>query len=115
LLLLDEPTANVDIKTRDDVLHLLAELNRSGVTIVMTTHELNSVAAHLPSVICINRTLIAHGEPWEVFTSDNLSRTYQADLRVVRADGQILVSDAPHTIRALNGSPSGELNSVLGD
>ncbi len=53
LLLLDEPTSGVDIKTRDDILHLLADLNREGMTIVLTTHELNSVAAHLPWVVCV--------------------------------------------------------------
>ncbi len=56
LLLLDEPTSGVDIRTRDEVLHLLADLNAQGVTIVLTTHELNSVAAHLPHVVCVNRT-----------------------------------------------------------
>ncbi len=56
LLLLDEPTSGVDLKTRDEVLHLLADLNASGMTIVLTTHELNAVAAHLPWVVCVNRT-----------------------------------------------------------
>ena len=63
LLLLDEPTAGVDIKTRDDILHLLDELNHEGVTIVMTTHEINAVAAHLPWVVCVNRGIIAEGPP----------------------------------------------------
>ena len=61
LLLLDEPTAGVDIKTRDDMLHLLDELNHDGVTIVLTTHELNAVAAHLPWVVCINGGIVAEG------------------------------------------------------
>ena len=39
LLLLDEPTSGVDIKTRDDVMHLLHDLNHDGVTIIITTHE----------------------------------------------------------------------------
>jgi len=34
LLLLDEPTSGVDIKTRDDILHLLADLNGDGITVV---------------------------------------------------------------------------------
>jgi zinc/manganese transport system ATP-binding protein/zinc transport system ATP-binding protein len=41
------------------VLHLLADLNCTGMTIVMTTHELNSVAAHLPHVICVNRRIVS--------------------------------------------------------
>src|SRR5215218_5121800 len=44
LLLLDEPTASADIKTRHEILHLLADLNADGVTVVLTTHDLNSVA-----------------------------------------------------------------------
>ncbi len=100
LLLLDEPTSGVDIKTRDDVLHLLADLNGDGMTIVLTTHELNSVAAHLPWVVCVNRRVIAEGDPDDIFTSAILGQTYAADLRVVRQDGAILVADAaPHRLR----------------
>jgi zinc/manganese transport system ATP-binding protein/zinc transport system ATP-binding protein len=100
LLLLDEPTSGVDIRTRDEVLHLLADLNSQGVTIVLTTHELNSVAAHLPHVVCVNRRIIAQGDPDAVFTSEILNATYAADLRVVRQDGMVLVADAaPHRMR----------------
>lgn len=100
LLLLDEPTSGVDLKTRDDILHLLADLNREGMTIVLTTHELNSVAAHLPWVVCVNRGIIAEGSPDDIFTDAILGRTYGAELRVVRQDGMILVADAaPHRLR----------------
>ncbi|MFN8520438.1 MAG: metal ABC transporter ATP-binding protein [Chloroflexota bacterium] len=100
LLLLDEPTSGVDIRTRDEVLHLLADLNRQGVTIVLTTHELNSVAAHLPWVVCVNRRIIAEGDPDDVFTAEVLNATYDADLRIVRQDGNVLVADAaPHRMR----------------
>jgi zinc/manganese transport system ATP-binding protein len=98
LLLLDEPTSGVDIKTRDDVLHLLADLNSDGVTILMTSHELNSVAAHLPWVICLNRQIVAQGTPEEVFTSEVLSRTYGAEIMVLRKDGVTLIGDIPHTL-----------------
>jgi zinc/manganese transport system ATP-binding protein len=48
LLLLDEPTSGVDVRTRHEILHLLEELNREGVAMVLTTHDLNGIAAHLP-------------------------------------------------------------------
>ncbi len=100
LLLLDEPTSGVDLKTRDDILHLLADLNADGITILLTTHELNTVAAHLPWVVCVNGRVIAEGDPDDIFTSDILGRTYGADLRVVRQDGVVLVADAaPHRLR----------------
>ncbi len=100
LLLLDEPTSGVDLKTRDDILHLLADLNADGITIVLTTHELNTVAAHLPWVVCVNGAVIAEGDPDAIFTSEILGRTYGADLRVVRQDDVVLVADAaPHRLR----------------
>jgi hypothetical protein len=66
----------------------------------MTTHELNAVAAHLPWVVCVNRTIVAEGDPDTVFTPAILNRTYSADLRIVRQDGAVLVADAaPHRLR----------------
>jgi zinc/manganese transport system ATP-binding protein/zinc transport system ATP-binding protein len=96
LLLLDEPTAGVDIKTRDDILHLLHELNHEGTTILLTTHEINAVAAHLPRVVCINRGVIADGPPAEVFTPGVLGRTYGAEMTVVHHEGLVLVAERPH-------------------
>ena len=93
LLLLDEPTSGADIKTRHEILHLLAELNRDGITVLLTTHDLNSVAAHLPWVICLNRRIVAEGTPDEVFTPEILGRTYGAEMVVVRQGDLILVSD----------------------
>lgn len=96
ILVLDEPTASVDVKTRDDILHYLVELNREGVAIVMTTHELNAVAAHLPWVVCVNRTVMAQGHPADVFTGPILSRTFNAEMRVVPdpVTGALLVAEA---------------------
>jgi zinc/manganese transport system ATP-binding protein/zinc transport system ATP-binding protein len=96
LLLLDEPTSGVDIKTRDDVLHLLDELNHSGLTIVLTTHELNAVAAHLPWVVCVNGGVIAEGAPEQIFTTDILRRTYKADMNVIIHEGIPMVAEMPH-------------------
>jgi ABC-type Mn2+/Zn2+ transport system ATPase subunit len=96
LLILDEPTASVDVKTRDDILHLLAELNRQGVTVILSTHELNAVAAHLPWVVCVNGGIVAQGSPLEVFTAPILSRTFATEMRVIRDEvtGGLLVAEA---------------------
>ena len=93
LLLLDEPTSGVDIKTRHDVLHLLADLNHEGVTVVLTTHDLNSVAAHLPQVVCLNRRVVAHGSVANVFTPAVLQATYGSEMIVVRQGELTLIAD----------------------
>ena len=96
LLLLDEPTAGVDIKTRDDIMHLLHDLNHQGVTILMTTHEINAVAAHLPWVVCLNGRLLAQGPPAEIFTPETFRLTYNADMPVIHYEGMTLVAERPH-------------------
>jgi len=94
LLLLDEPTSGVDVVTRHDVLHLLHELNHEGIAIVLTTHDLNAVAAHLPSLVCVNGTILAQGTPTQVLTPGVLRRLYGAEMVVVNRGDMILVGDA---------------------
>ena len=96
LLVLDEPTTGVDMNTAEGVLHLLAELNRQGVTILMTTHDLNTAAAHLPWVICLNRRVIAQGPPEEIFTEEILNQTYQGEMLVIRQGDMLFVHQKPH-------------------
>jgi ABC-type Mn2+/Zn2+ transport system ATPase subunit len=95
LLLLDEPTSGVDVATRHDVLHLLDDLNRDGLAILLTTHDLNGMAAHLPHIVCLNRTVIAAGTPREVLTPDVLERTYGAPMQVLEHGGMPVVVDVP--------------------
>jgi len=94
LLLLDEPTSGVDVATRHDILHLLHELNHEGIAIVLTTHDLNAVAAHIPMLICVNGRIVAEGTPEQVLTTDVLRDLYGADMVVVNREGMILVGDA---------------------
>ncbi|HQY94621.1 metal ABC transporter ATP-binding protein [Caldilinea sp.] len=96
LLVLDEPTSGVDIRTAENILHLLAELNQQGMTILMTTHDLNAAAAHVPWLVCLNRQVIAEGPPEEIFTDEVLSRTYQSEMMVIRQEGVLLVAQKPH-------------------
>lgn len=93
LLLLDEPTSGVDVRTRHDVLHLLAELNADGLAVVLTTHDLNGIAAHLPELVCLNTTVFAVGTPHEVLTPAVLERTYGAPVEVLQHAGLPLVVD----------------------
>lgn len=95
LLLLDEPTAGVDVKTRHDILHLLHGLNHDGIAIVLTTHDLNAVAAHLPSLVCLHRRVVAAGTPAEVLTAGVLRELYGAEMIVVEQDGMLLIGDVP--------------------
>ena len=94
LLLLDEPTSGVDVATRHEVLHLLAELNDEGIGIVLTTHDLNGMAAHLPHLVCLNKHVIGVGAPADVLTPDVLERTFGAKMEVLIHGGMPVVVDS---------------------
>jgi zinc/manganese transport system ATP-binding protein/zinc transport system ATP-binding protein len=104
LLLLDEPTNGVDIKTRDEVMHLLHDLNHQGITVIMTTHEINAVAAHLPWLICLKGHVLAEGPPSQVITPETLRLTYGAEMPVIEHQGMTLVAESPHFYGRGNGS-----------
>ena len=93
ILIMDEPTSGVDVRTRHEVLHLLADLHADGLTILLTTHDLNGLAAHLPRLVCLNKRVIADGNPREVLTPDVLEATYGAPMEVLEHGGMPLVID----------------------
>ncbi len=96
LLVLDEPTTGVDMRTAESILHLLADLNRQRMTVLLSTHDLNLAGAHVPWVICLNGSVVAQGPPDEVYTDAILSETYRGDMLVLRQAGLLLVHQKPH-------------------
>jgi ABC-type Mn2+/Zn2+ transport system ATPase subunit len=94
LVLLDEPTSGVDARLRHEVLHLLGDLNADGLTIVLTTHDLNGIATHLPRLVCLNGTVVAEGAPADVLTPETLERTFGASMDVLVHHGVCIVVDA---------------------
>jgi ABC-type Mn2+/Zn2+ transport system ATPase subunit len=76
ILLLDEPFAGVDIKTEKLMVDLLLLLRQAGHTILISTHDLASITTFCDQVVLINRSILAYGNTSEVFTEENLSRTF---------------------------------------
>ncbi len=98
LVLLDEPTSGSDLHVQHELLHLLAELSQQGLSILLSTHDLNSVATHLPWVVCFNQGLVCQGEPAEVFTPAILQQTFGAEMLVLRQAERILISSDATTL-----------------
>ena len=95
VIFLDEPTSGLDVRTRHEVLHLLDELNQQGLTIVLTTHDLNGMAAHLPKIVCLNTRIVGQGSPDEVLVPEVLERTYGSPMHILEHGGMRVVVDAP--------------------
>lgn len=83
LLLLDEPTANVDSKTEENLFSILQKLN-SKMTILLVSHDLGFVSKYVKSVICVNRQVVIH--PTTLMDGTVIKDIYNGDLRMVRHD-----------------------------
>lgn len=60
LLILDEPTANIDQRMEGDIFDLLAQLN-ARLTILVVSHDIAFISGYVDRVACLNRTLVCHG------------------------------------------------------
>ncbi len=69
VLILDEPTAGLDPKGRNDILDQVAKLHReSGMTVILVSHSMEDVARYVDRLIVMNRgSVFAQGKPAEVF------------------------------------------------
>ncbi|KPJ67573.1 MAG: ABC transporter [Coxiella sp. DG_40] len=81
LLLLDEPTANIDIHAEKDVLDILNEINRE-VTIVIVSHDIGFVSRYIKKVACLNKTLLCHRTT--ELTPELIQQLYGVSVRAVR-------------------------------
>ena len=84
ILMLDEPTAHLDINYQIGTFRLLRQLNRSrGMTIITVLHDLTAAAVFCPTVVLLHQgRLIKQGSPREVITPEIIRETYQAEVSV---------------------------------
>jgi len=78
VLLLDEPFSGVDVRTEKLMAELFIQFRQDGRTILISTHDLSHVRDFCDVVVLINKTVLAYGQTSEVFTSENLSKTFGA-------------------------------------
>ncbi|MCU9612909.1 metal ABC transporter ATP-binding protein [Caldibacillus lycopersici] len=81
LYFMDEPLAGVDAATERAIMKTLQELKSIGKTVLVVHHDLQTVTDYYDHVLFLNRTVIAHGKTKEVFTRNNIAKTYGGDIR----------------------------------
>ncbi len=92
LLLMDEPTAHLDLSNKHRLLGILLALKKRGVTILMTTHEPELAFAASDEIILMEKGRVVTSGPAEaVATGANLSRIYQVPVKVVPVEGKNMV------------------------
>jgi zinc transport system ATP-binding protein len=80
LLLLDEPTSNVDIAVEEQLYALLRELNRR-LTIVVVSHDLGYVSTQVKTAICVNRSV--HTHEMHELTGEVIRNLYGREVRTL--------------------------------
>ena len=81
--LMDEPFAGVDVATERAIIALLKNLKAAGKTCVVVHHDLQTVPAYFDHVILLNMRIVADGPTSEVFTEENLKKTYGGKLTLL--------------------------------
>ena len=86
VLLLDEPTSNLDISYQIEIMDLLRRLSREkGIIIICAIHNLNLAARYCDRVVLLNKgRIVAMGPPEKVLTKDNIKRVYGIDVWISR-------------------------------
>lgn len=87
---MDEPFAGVDAATEKAIIALLESMKEQGKTVFVVHHDLPTVQQYFDWVILLNVRLIASGPTAEVFTMENLQRTYGGRLTVLRETTQAI-------------------------
>ena len=80
---MDEPFASVDAATERAIVQVLADLRSAGKTIIVVHHDLQTVREYFDHVILLNMRVVAHGSVEEVFTQENLKKTYGGRLTLL--------------------------------
>lgn len=82
IYVLDEPLAGVDIKTEAIIIELLQELVREGKSVIVVHHDLDTVEDYFDDVVFLNQEVVEHGPVAEVFTDENIEKTYKRDRNI---------------------------------
>ncbi len=83
LYLMDEPFAAVDAATERAIVQILSEMKQQSRTAVVIHHDLQTVPEYFDYVILLNMRVVAHGPVGEVFTQENLQKTYGGRLTLL--------------------------------
>lgn len=94
ILMLDEPTSNLDIRHQMDVSRILKEMTlNEDIVVIMISHDLNIAAKYSDRIIMLyDKGIFAIGAPSEVITPENIRAVYDVESTIVMDEGR------PHVI-----------------
>ena len=94
LLLLDEPTANIDERSEKDIFDLFKDLNKR-MSIIVISHDIGFVSSYVNQVFCLNKTLVCHQS--DVVDTDSIHNLYGDHISSVHHHSQHCSHDQHNT------------------
>lgn len=99
VMLVDEPSAHLDLRYKLEVMEHLREMLSGNVTIVIASHDLNLLARYCDKVMILSKgRIVAMGTPEEVITSEMVAEVYGVDVAIIR-DGDSIFAIPRRTRR----------------
>jgi manganese/zinc/iron transport system ATP- binding protein len=92
IYLMDEPMAGVDAATERVVFNLLHEFRDQGKLVLAVHHDLRTVPIYFDDVVLLNMRVVASGPVKQVFTPENLQKTYGGRLPILEATAEAVRS-----------------------
>lgn len=106
VVLLDEPTAGLDLRYAMELFGLLAELRGDGLALLVVTHDLNLAARFADRILLLDRGVArAQGRPADVLSEATLEPVYEWPLRVTRHPGPGVDAGAPQVVPLRRDGP----------
>ncbi|HEY5622403.1 MAG TPA: metal ABC transporter ATP-binding protein [Gammaproteobacteria bacterium] len=90
-LVLDEPTQGMDLASSTGILELISRLHDRGITILIASHRLNTIANYVETIALVHDGCIQIGPRDELMTGENLSTLYGLPVEILHSDGDRIV------------------------
>ena len=87
ILLLDEPTANLDLKYQMEILELLRSLTSHGITVVIAMHDINMASLYASRVVMLKQGSVFASGGKEIVTAENVEQLFGVKVKVIHENG----------------------------
>ncbi len=91
VILLDEPTASLDMRHQHEVLQLLRKLAESGITVVMAIHDLNLALKYCSKFMILDRGVLVSAGEKDIFREKLLEEVYRVRIKIAREGEQTYI------------------------
>ena len=93
ILILDEPSVNLDIKSKLFLISKIEDLTKLGTNVILVTHDINLITRNFNRIIFLkNMEIIADGIPSKIMKSDNINKLFDIDIELIKYKGNWLIA-----------------------